>query len=105
MSLEKVGSNKSFGGDQLQYTHDSAVLGCNMRFSIFLPPQAAEGNVRQLLLLLSDQGSDSFLVHLNPLLLLLDHLLVGSSNHVRIPAKFFARLINPSGDQIPERSK
>jgi len=45
MSLEKVGSNKSFGGDQLQYTHDSAVMGCNMRFSIFLPPQTAEGNV------------------------------------------------------------
>ena len=45
MSIEKVGSNKCFGGDQLQYTHDSAVLSCNMRFSIFLPPQAAEGKV------------------------------------------------------------
>lgn len=45
MSLEKVGSNKCFGGDQLQYTHDSAILGCNMRFSIFLPPQAENGNV------------------------------------------------------------
>jgi len=45
MTLEKVGSNKCFGGDQLQYTHPSAVLSCNMRFSIFLPPQAAEGNV------------------------------------------------------------
>jgi len=45
MTLEKVGSNKCFGGDQLQYTHDSAVLSSNMRFSIFLPPQAAEGNV------------------------------------------------------------
>jgi len=45
MTLEKVGSNKCFGGDQLQYTHDSAALSCNMRFSIFLPPQAAEGKV------------------------------------------------------------
>ncbi len=45
MSLEKVGSNKCFGGNQLQYIHDSAVLSCNMRFSIFLPPQAAEANV------------------------------------------------------------
>ncbi|MEZ5524479.1 MAG: S-formylglutathione hydrolase [Pseudomonadales bacterium] len=45
MSLEKVGSNKCFGGDQLQYTHNSAVLGCNMRFSIYLPPQAANGKV------------------------------------------------------------
>jgi len=45
MTLEKVGSNKCFGGDQLQYTHDSAVLSSNMRFSIFLPPQAAEGKV------------------------------------------------------------
>lgn len=40
MSLEKIGSNTCFGGQQLQYTHDSSVLGCNMRFSIFLPPQA-----------------------------------------------------------------
>lgn len=39
MSLEKIGSNTCFGGQQLQYTHDSSVLGCNMRFSIFLPPQ------------------------------------------------------------------
>lgn len=45
MSLEKVGSKKCCGGEQLQFTHDSAVLSCNMRFSIFLPPQATEGKV------------------------------------------------------------
>lgn len=43
MSVENVSSNKSFGGWNKQYTHLSEVLGCEMRFAIYLPPQAANG--------------------------------------------------------------
>ncbi len=43
MNLEMIASNKSFGGWHKQYRHDSAVLGCRMRFAVYLPPQAASG--------------------------------------------------------------
>ncbi len=45
MNLDNISSNKSFGGWHKQYQHDSAVLGCRMRFAIYLPPQAAAGPV------------------------------------------------------------
>jgi len=41
MNLQQIANNKCFGGEQQQYTHDSTVLGCNMRFSIFLPSKAS----------------------------------------------------------------
>ena len=43
--MEQVGENKCFGGRQLRYSHRSAVLDCQMNFSIFLPPQAEAGPV------------------------------------------------------------
>ncbi|MDV5171425.1 S-formylglutathione hydrolase [Photobacterium rosenbergii] len=43
MTIENVSWNKSFGGWHKQYTHHSAVLNCDMRFAIFLPPQIAQG--------------------------------------------------------------
>ncbi len=43
--MEQVGENKCFGGRQLRYSHRSAVLDCQMHFSIFLPPQAEAGPV------------------------------------------------------------
>ena len=45
MALEQIGSNQSFGGQQLRYKHQSSVLNCEMTFSIYLPPQAAKGPV------------------------------------------------------------
>lgn len=45
MTVEQIGSNQSFGGQQLRYKHQSAVLNCEMTFSIYLPPQAAQGPV------------------------------------------------------------
>ncbi|NGN99632.1 S-formylglutathione hydrolase [Grimontia sp. S25] len=44
MSLENISSNRSFGGWHKQYTHTSRTVHCNMRFAIFLPPQASESN-------------------------------------------------------------
>ena len=45
MALEQIGSNQSFGGQQLRYKHQSSVLNCEMTFSIYLPPQAKTGPV------------------------------------------------------------
>ncbi|WP_323922194.1 S-formylglutathione hydrolase [Aeromonas caviae] len=43
MNLDIISSNKSFGGWHKQYRHRSNVLGCEMRFAIYLPPQALTG--------------------------------------------------------------
>ncbi|HHX83057.1 MAG TPA: S-formylglutathione hydrolase [Pseudomonadaceae bacterium] len=40
MSLEQVSSNRMFGGQQLKLKHRSEVLGCDMVFSVYLPPDA-----------------------------------------------------------------
>lgn len=38
--LELLSSQKSFGGLHQRYRHRSAVLGCDMVFALYLPPQA-----------------------------------------------------------------
>lgn len=43
MIIDHLSSNKSFGGWHKQYSHRSKVLDCEMRFAIYLPPQAAVG--------------------------------------------------------------
>lgn len=43
MTIENLTVNKSFGGWHKQYRHQSTVLNCNMRFAIYLPPQASNG--------------------------------------------------------------
>ena len=43
--MEQIGENRCFGGRQLRYRHGSAVLGCDMTFSIYLPPAADAGRV------------------------------------------------------------
>ena len=42
-SLESISVNKCFGGWNKQYSHQSQTLNCNMRFAIYLPPQASVG--------------------------------------------------------------
>lgn len=37
MSLKRIESHKSFGGEQCKYSHYSEVLKCNMTFSIYIP--------------------------------------------------------------------
>jgi S-formylglutathione hydrolase len=39
--LEKVSENKVAGGFHQQYQHQSNVLSCQMRFAVFMPPQAS----------------------------------------------------------------
>ncbi|WP_341938040.1 S-formylglutathione hydrolase [Marinimicrobium sp. C2-29] len=40
MSIEKISSAKSFEGWHQQFRHRSDVLQCDMRFAVYLPPQA-----------------------------------------------------------------
>jgi len=43
MTIENLSMNKSFGGWHKQYSHFAKTLNCNMRFAIYLPPQASNG--------------------------------------------------------------
>ena len=43
MTIENISVNKSFDGWHKQYSHHSSVLNCEMRFAIYLPPQASNG--------------------------------------------------------------
>lgn len=38
MVLDKIGDSLCFGGRQLRFEHESEVLACPMKFSVFLPP-------------------------------------------------------------------
>ncbi|KAK6195208.1 hypothetical protein SNE40_000682 [Patella caerulea] len=44
-ALTEVSSNKSFGGQQKVFSHESAELKCTMKFGVFLPPAASGGKV------------------------------------------------------------
>jgi S-formylglutathione hydrolase len=44
MSLEQVSANKMFGGKQVKFKHASTTLGCDMIFSVYLPPNAKDGS-------------------------------------------------------------
>jgi S-formylglutathione hydrolase len=44
IKIENTSQSKAFGGWHKQYTHASGTLNCNMRFAIFLPPNATESN-------------------------------------------------------------
>lgn len=45
MSLEEIADIKCFGGRQLRCRHRADVLGCDMTFSLYLPPQVERGQV------------------------------------------------------------
>ncbi|MGB0468844.1 MAG: S-formylglutathione hydrolase [Pontibacterium sp.] len=53
MSINNISANKSFGGWHKQYNHLSKTLNCTMRFAIYLPPQASEGQIVPVLYWLS----------------------------------------------------
>ncbi|MFC3050661.1 S-formylglutathione hydrolase [Kordiimonas pumila] len=45
MSYEVISETASFGGVQGYYKHTAETLKCDMRFSVYMPPQAQEGKV------------------------------------------------------------
>ncbi len=46
--MKKIETHTCFGGTLSVYEHESAVLGCAMKFSVFLPVQAKDGAVPYL---------------------------------------------------------
>lgn len=40
---ERVATNRSFGGEHIRFKHRSEVLGCEMIYGVYLPPQALAG--------------------------------------------------------------
>lgn len=47
-ALTKVSEQLCFGGKQIRFKHHSAVLHCDMQFSVFLPPQANKAKLPAL---------------------------------------------------------
>ena len=45
MSIETISETNCFGGKMGFYRHASHVNDCDMQFAVFVPPQAADGNV------------------------------------------------------------
>jgi S-formylglutathione hydrolase len=43
--MEQIAANRCFDGQQLRFRHRSGVLDCEMTFSLYLPPQAAQAKV------------------------------------------------------------
>ena len=52
-NLKELSSVKTFGGWQKRFSHRSAVLDCDMQFSVFVPPQAELGHPLPVLYWLS----------------------------------------------------
>ncbi|KZY32693.1 S-formylglutathione hydrolase [Oleiphilus sp. HI0068] len=44
MTLKQINQARVFGGCYQQFTHTSDVLGCDMRFSVFIPSKASTGS-------------------------------------------------------------
>ncbi|MFT6249056.1 MAG: S-formylglutathione hydrolase [Cognaticolwellia sp.] len=44
MTIESLSINKHFGGWHKQYSHYAKTVNCNMRFAIYLPPQASSNH-------------------------------------------------------------
>lgn len=61
--MEQIAENKSFGGRQLRFRHDADSLGCNMQFSVYLPPAAEQGQVPVLYWLSGLTCTDENFVH------------------------------------------
>ena len=51
--MEQVGANKIFNGEQLVFKHASSTLGCEMKFSAFVPASARTDNLAPVLFWLS----------------------------------------------------
>eukprot|EP00842_Homolaphlyctis_polyrhiza_P002431 jgi/Hompol1/3189/HPOL_006394-RA len=48
-----VSSSRCFGGEVLKYKHTSALLGCDMHFSVFVPPRPAPADKAPVLFFLA----------------------------------------------------
>ncbi len=92
MKLETLSETNCFGGQIGFYRHASAVNNCDMRFSVFVPPQAASGKVPVLTFLSGLTCSEeNFMI---------------KSGAQRIAAELGIMLVSPDtsprGDDVPD---
>lgn len=92
MSIERLSETHCFGGRIGFYRHTSAVNDCDMRFSVFVPPQAADGKVPVLTFLSGlTCTEENFMV---------------KSGAQRVAAKLGLMLVSPDtsprGDGVPD---
>lgn len=43
MEMREISRCKCFGGQLIKYAHESQLVGCEMKFNIYLPPATVEG--------------------------------------------------------------
>lgn len=93
MSIECISSNKAFGGWHKQYHHLSETLQCEMRFAIFLPPQASRNTKVPVLYWLSG-------------LTCTDENFMQKSGVQRVAAELGIAIVapdtSPRGEQVPD---
>ena len=92
MKLDTISETNCFGGQIGFYRHASAVNNCDMRFSVFVPPQAASGKVPVLTFLSGLTCSEeNFMI---------------KSGAQRIAAELGIMLVSPDtsprGDDVPD---
>jgi len=93
MSLENISCQKSFGGWHKRYRHSSKVLGCDMVFAVYLPPQAEQGEKLPVLYWLSG-------------LTCTDENFMQKAGAQRLAAELGLIIVapdtSPRGDQVPD---
>ena len=90
--FEMIDSHRSHGGEQQRYRHRSETLGCNMVYSVFLPPQATDGPVPVLYYLSGLTCTDENFV-----------AKAGAQQHAaRYGIAIVAPDTSPRGDDVPD---
>lgn len=93
MIIEELSNNKCFGGWHKQFSHQSTVLNCKMRFAVYLPPEAQSAKKVPVLYWLSG-------------LTCTDENFMQKSGVQRIAAKLGIAIVapdtSPRGDNVPD---
>lgn len=96
MTIENISSNKAFDGWHKQYSHQSSVLNCKMRFAIYLPPQASSKNKVPVMYWLSG-------------LTCTDENFMHKAGALRLAAKLGIAIVapdtSPRGENVPDDEK
>ena len=90
--MKQLSDNKSFGGQQLQFEHESATVRCRMRFSVYLPAEAQNRQVPVLYWLSGLTCTDENFVH--------------KAGAQRYASKYRIAIVapdtSPRGDDVPD---
>ena len=92
-NLNELAANRCFGGWQKRFSHTSSVLNCEMTFSVYVPPDAANGTTVPVVYWLSG-------------LTCTDENFVSKAGAQRIASELGIMLVipdtSPRGDDVPD---